>query len=134
MYGLELQNTYREKEYMLTKKKDAVELLQQYKVLFASIFNKECTIKFDMHTSNSFIVTDIIRRNIGDVENKPDKSIYEGKNRSPMLFEVANNQAPLLFTFDDTVVSPLSNGVRLTVTLDEPLNGKQVIEVDIRLT
>lgn len=118
---------------MLTKKKDVQELITQYKELFSSIFNKECTVKFDMHSSEGFIVTDIIQKNIGDVKHKPTKITYEGKQRSPMLFEIVNNQAAMIFTFDDTIVAPLRNGVRLTVHLDKPINNKRVIEVDIRL-
>lgn len=118
---------------MIVKKKDAIGQLQLYKELFQKVMDKPCTIKFDMHEVDSFIVIDIVQRSLKDVKHKPEKIEYEGKKRSPMIFEVVNNQAPLYFLFDNTIVSPLSNGVRLTVKLDEPLNDKSVIEVDIRL-
>lgn len=118
---------------MITKKKEAVELLQLYKELFLKVIGKECTIKFDKHSVDGFIVTDIVQRSLKDVNHKPEKIEFEGKNRSPMIFEVVNNQAPLYFLFDKTIVSALGNGVRLTIKLDQPLNDKEVIEVDIRL-
>jgi len=118
---------------MITKKKDAQELLVQYKALFAKIFDKECTIKFDMHEVEGFIVTDIVPRTLQGVKNKPEKVEYEGKMKTPMMFELVNNQAPLYFLFDKTLIAPLSNGVRLTVQLDKPLNDKSTIEVDIRI-
>jgi hypothetical protein len=118
---------------MITKKKDAVVQLQLYKDLFLKIIDKPCTIKFDMHAVDNFIVLDIVQRSLKEVNHKPDKVDFEGKKRSPMVFEVVNNQAPLYFLFDDTIVSALGNGVRLTVALDKPLNGKSVQEIDIRL-
>ncbi len=118
---------------MITKKKDAVEQLELYRLLFAKILNKECTIKFDMHESSGFIVTGIEIQTLQGVKNKPDKVEYEGKRKSPMMFVIENNQAPLIFTFDDTIIAPLSNGIRITVPLDKPLNGRSVQEIDIRL-
>lgn len=118
---------------MITKKKEAVEMLQLYKTVFEKIIGKECTIKFDMHEVGGFIVTDIVQRSLKDVNHKPEKIEFEGKKRSPMMFEVVNNQAPLYFIFDTTIVAPLSNGVRLTVPLAVPLNDKSVIEIDIRI-
>lgn len=118
---------------MITKKKEAVEQLQLYKDLFAKIIGKECTIKFDMHEASGFIVTDIRQQTLAGVKNKPDKVDYEGKKKSPMMFVIDNNQAPLIFIFDDTIIAPLSNGIRITVSLDKPLNGKSNMEIDIRL-
>jgi hypothetical protein len=119
---------------MITKKKDAVELLNQYKELFSKIIGKECIIKFDMHESSGFIVEDIVQRSLKDIKVKPDKVEFDGKMKTPMLFEIVNNQAALLFTFDDTIVSPLGNGVRLIIPLNKPINDRDAIEVDIRLS
>lgn len=120
---------------MITKKKDAVEQLEQYRELFTrkGLFGVECTVRFDMHESDGFIINDLKPITLKDVKNKPDKVEHEGKKRSPMLFQIENNQAPLIFAFDTTLVAPLANGVRFTVKLDKPLNDKSVIEVDIRL-
>ncbi len=119
---------------MITKKKDATALLQLYRDLFtaAGLFNTPCMIKFDKHTASDFIITSIEQKTLQGMANKPDKVIYDGKNKSPMLFQLVNNQAALYFTFDDTTVSALGNGVRFTVALDKPINGKSSIEVDIR--
>ena len=118
---------------MITKKKDAIAQLQLYKDLFDKIIGKPCTIKFDMHNEGGFVVLDIVQRSLKDVNHKPDKVEFDGKKRSPMIFEVVNNQAPLYFLFDDTIVSALGNGVRLTVPLDQPINDRTVMEIDIRL-
>lgn len=119
--------------YMITKKKDAIEYLQRYKAIFTPILDKPCTISFDMHISDGFIVTDIIQRSLKDVKHKPEKILFDGKSRSPMIFEIVNNQAALYFLFDDTTVTSLGNGVRLSIPLDKPINDRTVIEIDIRL-
>jgi hypothetical protein len=119
---------------MITKKKEAQEQLELYKQVFAKIIGKECTVKFDMHEVDGFIVTDIKLQTLAGVKNKPAKVEYEGKNKSPMMFVIENNQAPLIFLFDSTLIAPLSNGVRITVPLEKPLNGKSVVEIDIRVT
>lgn len=116
---------------MIVKKKDAVEQIQQYKALFDKYIGKECTITFDMHKSNGFIVKDITLRTLKDLPNKLEKVEYADKMRSPMLFEIVNNQAPIIFVFDDTSIYPLGNGIRIVVKLDKPINGKDVIEIDI---
>lgn len=119
---------------MILKKKEAVEKLQLYKDLFSKVIGKECTIKFDMHEASGFIVTGIELQTLAGVKNKPDKVILEdGKRKSPMMFVIENNQSPLIFIFDDTIIAPLSNGIRITVPLDKPLNGRSVQEIDIRL-
>ena len=118
---------------MISKKKDAVELLATYKVLFSKIIGKPCSVKFDMHESIGFIIEDITLQTLKGITHKPGMQEYEGKRKNPMLFTIHNNQAPLIFVFDTTIVSPLGNGVRLSVALDKPLNGKAVVEIDIRL-
>lgn len=118
---------------MIVKKKDAMELLQQYQNLFVKLFDKPCTIKFDMHESHNFVISGIELQTLQGVKNKPDKVDYDGKKKSPMMFTILNNQSPLIFIFDDTIVSPLSNGVRLSVRLNKPINNKEVIEIDIRI-
>lgn len=118
---------------MLTKKKDAVEQLQLYQQLIAGLIDKECTIKFDMHQSNGFIINGIKLQTLQGIKNKPEKRSFDGKQKSPMMFVIENNQAPLIFAFDDTSIAPLSNGIRITVALEIPLYDKEVIEIDIRL-
>lgn len=119
---------------MIMKKKDAVEQLIIYKGLLKDIFNKPCIVTFDMHKSSGFIITDIKLQTLTGIKNKPDKVVLEdGKKKSPMLFVLENNQAPFIFTIDDATMVGLGNGVRITIPLDKPLNGKSVMEIDIRL-
>lgn len=119
---------------MLTKKKDAVEQLNIYRALLEKIVGKECTISFDMHTSDGFIVSGIELISLQKLKIKPDKREFDGKMKSPVMFEIQNNQASLVFAFDDTVIVALMDGIRIIVDLDKPLNGKDKIEVDIRLS
>lgn len=119
---------------MITKKKEAVELLQQYKALFASYIGKELTLSWNVHSYDGVIIKDITQITLQNVKTKPNKREYEGRQKSPMMFQIETNQGNLVFVFDDTIVSPLVNGIRLTVALDKPLNGANAIEVDLRET
>jgi len=118
---------------MITKKKEAVEALSIYNKLIENIIGKPCVVSFDRHTAHGFIIESIEQVSLKNITHKPDKVEVEGKNKSPMLFQIKNNQCPFIFTFDDTIITGLGNGIRIIIPLDKPLNGKKEMEIDIRL-
>ncbi len=117
---------------MITRRKEASELLQQYQKIFDRVMNKPVTIKFDMHKLEDVIVTGLALAKTTGMKNAPNKRITDdGKNKSPLLFEVQTADGNLQFAFDDTQVSPLTDGVRLTIPLKRSTKDK--LEIDMRL-
>ena len=113
---------------MITKKADAVALLQRYQLLLAPIIGKPCTLAFDKHNLEGVIVREIAIAKTTGMKNAPEKEQTEdGKNKSPMIFEVKTDQGTLIFTFDHTTVTALGNGVRFRVAAEKPY------DVDLRL-
>lgn len=117
---------------MLIKKKDTTEILKQYTKLIEPLIGQECVLSFDMHNYGGIVISGLAPKTVGSLKNTPDKREFEGKSRSPLMFEIQTNQGNLIFLFDDTEVYPLVNGIRLVVQLDKPLNGNNAIEVDLR--
>ena len=112
---------------MITKKSEATERLKSMQPLFDTIIGKPCVLTFDRHSYDGVIVERIELGKTTGLKNAPDKIEHEGKNRSPMIFYVVTNQGNLIFLFDYTIVTALTNGVRLRVSSDKP------IVVDLRL-
>lgn len=111
---------------MITKKSEAIELLKRYEILFAPIINKPCTLTFDKHKIEHVNVLGIEIAKTTGMKNAPDKRQSEdGKNKSPMVFRVKTDQGDLIFTFDDTFISSLGNGIRLRVG--------ESLDVDLRM-
>jgi len=114
---------------MISKKADAVALLERYKLLLAPIINKPCILAFDKHRLEGVIVREIAIAKTTGMKNAPDKVLTaEGKNKSPMIFELKTDQGNLVFTFDDTTVSALGDGVRFRIAQDN-----KPLDVDLRL-
>lgn len=114
--------------YMITKKADAVALLERYKLILAPIIGKPCTLIFDKHKLEGVTVREIAIAKTTGMKNAPDKEQTEdGKNKSPMIFQVTSDQGTLIFTFDHTSVTSLGNGVRFRVASEKPY------DVDLRL-
>ncbi len=116
------------------KRVDAKEMLQQYQELIARIIDKPCTLTFDKHSFSNVIVKGIQLGKVTGMKNAPVKRMDdEGKMKSPMIFEIQTDQGNLVFPFDDTTVSALTNGIRLTVNLIEPLKDVDKIRVELRM-
>jgi hypothetical protein len=115
---------------MITKRSEAKSLLETYHALFEKIINKPVVITFNKHRFDGVIITGIQIAKTTGMKNAPDKRITdEGKNKSPLLFEITTKAGNLQFSFDDTKVSSLTNGVRLSI----PQKVGNVLEVDLRM-
>jgi|SRR5215216_6514450 len=118
---------------MITKRKEAKELIAEYEKIFAPILHKACTLTWDKHEFEDVIVTGIEIAKTTGRKNIPDKRENGEKNSTPMLFVVNTDSGELLFALDDVQVSAIFNGVRITIPqLDSIVEAKE-IEVDLRL-
>jgi hypothetical protein len=113
---------------MLISRKDAKEQLQEYKQMFAPIIGKPVIITFDKHIARDVIITDLDLVKTTGLKNAPNKRIIDDKHKTPMLFQIVADQCTLQFVFDDTTVSAITNGVRLSIQQE----NTKAIEVDIR--
>lgn len=119
---------------MITSKVEAKEKITKYKQLFELIIGKPCTLSFDMHRVEDVVITGIELGKTTGLKNAPEKRVLDGKNKSPMIFHVITNQGDLTFALDDTIITALSNGIRLTVPLAKPLSDtRKDIVVDLRI-
>jgi hypothetical protein len=105
---------------MLTKKKDLMERLETIITIFKPLLHKPITITFDIHTFTDMVITDIILGKTGDLDIKYTKNADEkGKMRSPAIFYIllkdGDEDAKLVFPFDDTVVVTLGNKARIII-------------------
>ena len=119
---------------MIVSKADAKVKVAQYQELFKLIIGKPCKLSFDSHVFNDVIVHGIELGKTTGLKNAPDKRDWEGKNKSTIIFNILTDSGILTFALDDTTVTPLGNGIRLSVPLAQPLGEKREITVDLRLT
>jgi len=118
---------------MITKRKDAKELIAEYEKIFAPIIGKPCTLTWDKHKFDDVIVAGIDIAKTTGRKNIPDKRENGDKNSTPMLFVLNTDQGELLFALDDVQVSAIFNGVRIIVLLEDSITEAQTVELDLRL-
>jgi len=100
----------------MMKKGDATQLIEQYKQLLIPYLDTGLELSFGVHKTFGVIITGIELGKTTGMQNAPDKRITEdGKNKTPMIFNVITNDCVLVFIFEDTTVSPLFNGIRFKV-------------------
>lgn len=109
---------------MITKKREAMELLAQYEKILSPLYNKPCTMRFDMHTFNDVIITGMELGKIGDLDIDIGKHLdpISGKKRSPMIFNICTDSGMIVLPFDSIKMITLGlHKVRVVITLDKPL-------------
>lgn len=93
---------------MITKKKDAVERVEEIKKVFNPLLGRTIRMEFDMHCFDGIRIVDIVLASVGNPDVKFEKrQDVTGKNRSPMVFEMITNQGELRFALDDIQVVSL---------------------------
>lgn len=118
---------------MITSKVEAKELVSRYKALCMTLLNKPCILTFDKHIIEDVIILDIVLGKTTGLSNKPDKvETEDGKNRTPLVFNVITDSGTLIFLLDYTTVTPIVNGIRFSVAQDIHQQSQR-IDVDMRL-
>ena len=118
---------------MITKRKEAKELIAEYEKIFAPILHKPCRLTWDKFDFEDIIITSIEIAKTTGRKNIPDKRDNGDKNSTPMLFVLNTDQGELLFAIDDVQVSAIYNGVRIIIPQEESVIEAQEIEMDFRL-
>lgn len=115
---------------MITKRSEAQTIIDQYKLLLEKdVLNKPCILTFGSHTYKNIIVSNIELSKTTGMVNAPKKRMdMEGKSRTPVLFQLNTDEGILYFVLDDTIVTPLHNGIRFRIKQNK---GKD-LDVDIR--
>lgn len=114
---------------MLTKRSEAMDLVNHYKAIITPFMNKPCKLNFSRHTNLDIIITDVCLGKATGKKNMVDKRTDDtGKQKTPMFFEVVTTTGILEFIFDDTQVFPLIGGIRFSIKQDY----EDTLHVDIR--
>lgn len=118
---------------MITKRKEAKELIAEYEKIFAPIIGKPCRLTWDKFDFEDVVVQGIEIAKTTGRKNIPDKRENGEKNSTPMLFVLNTDQGELLFALDDVQVSAIFNGVRISIPQENPVTEAKTLEIDLRI-
>jgi len=99
---------------MITKRSEALDLIEQYRKLIEPIKEKPARLTFGSHNL-AIIVQGIELQKTTGFKNAPAKQTdVDGKKRTPMLFSIKTYDGDLVFLLDKTKVAAIHDGIRFS--------------------
>lgn len=107
---------------MITSRKEALDKVAQYTALFEKIKDRRCILSFSKHSFTDVIPHELKLATQNDLKYiKPNKKDVDGKLKTPFVFTIITDVGNLNFLLDDTIVAPLTNGLRFQIGYDVDL-------------
>ena len=103
---------------MITRRKEALEKIEQYAALLQKYIGKSCVLSWQSHSYDGVVPEAIELAKVTDLTNKLDKRDVDGKMKTPFMFTINTNQGKLHFPLDETELIVLTNGLRFRMGYD----------------
>lgn len=99
----------------MTKRKDALTQVEEYKKLIQPYIGNVMIVSFDQFTL-PMIITDVFLAKLGDLANKPNnrRDAETGKNYKPPVMQIKTEQGNLFFYLEDIQqIAAITRGIQI---------------------